>query len=110
MAITINIYYKSNNGNALKFANEMRNNGIVDKIRSNPGNLKYDYFISLDDQDTLLLIDSWNSQDDIDAHHNSDIMQEIINLRNKYDLKMTVERYYPEEKELSEFDKSFIRN
>lgn len=110
MAITINIYYKSQNGNALKFANEMISSGIVDKIRSNPGNLKYDYFISLDDKDTLLLIDSWNSQSDIDKHHKSDIMQEIINLRDKYDLKMTVERYYPEEKDLPEFDKSFIRN
>ena len=31
MSITINIYYKGENGNAKKFAREMISSGIVDK-------------------------------------------------------------------------------
>ena len=38
MAITINIYYKGKNGNALKFANEMINSGLVNQIRNEKGN------------------------------------------------------------------------
>ena len=34
MSFTINIYYTGENGNAKKFAEEMINSGIVDKIRN----------------------------------------------------------------------------
>ena len=44
MAITVNIYYSGTNGNARKFAEEMISTGIVDEIRAEEGNLKYEYF------------------------------------------------------------------
>lgn len=109
MAITINIYYKGENGNALKFAKEMLEKGIVKQIRSEKGNLKYEYFIPLEDENTILLIDSWTNQKAIDKHHQSPIMQEIIKLRNKYHLKMIVERYKPDNN-IPEYDKLFIKN
>ena len=40
MAITINIYYTGENGNAKKFAEEMTNKGIVNKIREEEGNIR----------------------------------------------------------------------
>ena len=63
MNITFNIYYKSNNDQAKKFAEEMISSGIVAEIKSKRGNLRYDFFYP------------------------------IIALRNKYDLHMTVEKY-----------------
>lgn len=107
--ITINIYYESKNDNALKFAEEMIERGIVEKIRSRKGNIRYDYFISLDNKNLLLLIDSWESQKYLDEHHTSPIMQEIIKLREKYDLKMTVERYRNDGENISELDRKYIR-
>ena len=53
MKITFNIYYKSGNGNAKKFAEEMINSGIVDEIRSKKGNLRYEYFIPLNDDSNM---------------------------------------------------------
>lgn len=44
MAITINIYYTGANLSARKFAQEMVSSGVVDKIRAEDGNLKYEYF------------------------------------------------------------------
>lgn len=41
----------------------------------------------------MLLIDSWNDQNAMDAHHASPMMEKIIELREKYDLHMKVERY-----------------
>ena len=60
MVITVNIYYQSINGNAKKFAEEMISSGIVNEIRSENGNIRYDYFFPMDDNETVLLIDSWN--------------------------------------------------
>ena len=97
MAITVNIYYSGENGNAVKFAEEMVSSGVVDKIRAEEGNLRYDYFFPMDDKETVLLIDSWADQKSIDVHHASPMMAQIIALREKYDLHMKVERFVSDE-------------
>lgn len=108
MAITMNIYYRGENGNARKFAEEMMQSGIVAKIRAEKGNLRYDYFFSLEDPETLLLIDSWENQEAIDVHHASSMMEKITELRNRYDLHMQVERYVSDEG-MPDSDQVFIR-
>lgn len=109
MAITINLYYSGTNGNARKFAQEMLSNGIVDKIRAEKGNLKYEYFFQMNDSETLLLIDSWENQEALDNHHASPMMQKIIELREKYNITMKVERYVTDESGIPENDKAFIK-
>ena len=108
MSITINIYYTGENGNARRFAEEMVQSGTVDMIRNEDGNLRYDYFQPLDDAETVLLIDQWTSQDAIDVHHASPMMQTIAELREKYGLKMKVERYISDEDGIPDKDKEFI--
>ena len=93
MGFTINIYYKGQNGSAREFAKEMISSGIVDEIRNKEGNIRYEYFEPLEDKETILLIDSWKDQDSLDKHHKSETMNKIIELRNKYDLHMKVEKY-----------------
>ena len=61
MAITVNLYYTGKNGAAKEFVREMISSRTVQAIKEESGNLKYDYFIKVDDQDTVLLIDSWES-------------------------------------------------
>ena len=109
VAITINIYYSGTNGNARKFAEEMLSSGIVDEIRAQEGNLKYEYFLPINDDETVLLIDSWKNQKALDTHHKSPMMQRIIDLREKYDLSMKVERYITDESGIPEKDKAFIK-
>ena len=93
MSITVNLRYTGTDGNARKFAEEMISSGTVDAIRAEEGNLRYEYYQSLDDPETILLIDSWENQEAIDKHHATPMMDTIAKLREKYDLHMTVERY-----------------
>ena len=109
MAVTINIYYNGKNGNAKKFAEEMISSGVVSKIRAEDGNIRYEYFYPIDDEETVLLIDSWEDQHAIDVHHDSPMMGQIIKLREKYDLHMKVERYVSDETGIPAADKSFIK-
>ena len=97
MAFTINIYYTGSNGSARKFAEEMVSSGVVQEIRNKKGNLRYEYFEPIDDKETILLIDSWENQEALDEHHKSETMNKIMELRNKYDLHMKVERYILED-------------
>ena len=93
MSITVNLRYTGTDGNARKFAEEMISSGTVDAIRAEEGNLRYEYYQSLDDPETILLIDSWANQEAIDKHHATPMMDTIAKLREKYDLHKTVERY-----------------
>ena len=100
--ITVNLYYKGINGNARAFVDEMESSGIADAIRAEEGNLRYEYFQPLKDPETVLLIDSWSDQEAIDVHHASPMMKQLSELRDKYDLHMTVERFVSEEYESDE--------
>ena len=107
MSITVNLRYKGKNGSAKKFAEEMISSGTADLIRKEKGNLRYEYYLSLEDPEELLLIDSWEDQEAIDIHHQSPMMKTIAELREKYDLHMTVERYVSAE--TPESEDRFIR-
>ena len=116
MAITVNLRYTGKKGAAKAFAREMISSGTVEKIRSEKGNLRYEYYLPFGDEknsgedisDTILLIDSWENQESIDLHHASPMMKTIADLREKYDLHMTIERFVSDDK-IPEQDKAFIR-
>ena len=93
MSITINIYYTGKNGSARAFAEEMTSSGVVDRVRAEEGNERYEYFLPIDDPETVLLVDRWRDQAAIDAHHKSPMMEEIAALRKKYNLRMRVEKF-----------------
>ncbi|MCF0259597.1 MAG: antibiotic biosynthesis monooxygenase [Erysipelotrichaceae bacterium] len=109
MSVIFNLSYTGKDGSAKKFAEEMVQTGLVDYIRSEPGNERYAYFQSLDDPETILLIDQWKDQDALDAHHADPVMSKIAALRDKYDLHMKAERLYPSEGMLDK-DQAFIRS
>lgn len=93
MSLTVNLYYTGKNGSAKDFVEEMESSGIAQNIRNEEGNLRYEYFFPVNDPETVLLIDSWQNQESLDKHHQSVMMKELAELREKYDLHMTAERY-----------------
>lgn len=93
-SITIHIFYTGQNGSARAFADEMTASGLVARIRAEEGNLGYAYYYPAEDPETVLLIDRWRDQGAIDAHHKSEMMSAIAELRKKYHLKMRVERFH----------------
>ncbi len=115
MAITVNLRYTGKKGAAQAFARKMISSGTVEKIRAEKGNLRYEYYLPFveekageDSSETILLIDSWENQEAIDLHHATPMMKTIAELREKYDLHMTIERFVSDDK-IPEQDKAFIR-
>ena len=108
MALTINVTYKGDGDNARKFAEEMLSSGIVDEIRREDGNLKYDYYLPLKEDGTILLVDVWENQEALDRHHLSPVMSKILSLREKYNLTMTVQRF-TDNSPIPDKDKQYIK-
>ena len=105
--ITVNLYYSGQNGAARRFAEEMLSSGTAAAIRKEKGNLRYEYFYPLEDEETVLLIDSWETQEALDRHHKSELMQKILALREKYRLSVRAERFVSEE--MPEADAGFLK-
>ena len=98
MVYTTHTYYSGKNGGARKFAEEMISGGIANAIRKQSGSLRYEFFLPIDDSETVLLIDSWDDQAlSDDGHNSSETVARIVELREKYDLKTTFERYVSDE-------------
>ena len=93
MSLTVNIYYTGGDGSARRYAEEMVSSGVVSDIRAEEGTLRYAYFFPIDDPEIVLLIDQWKDQASLDAHHKSEMMGKIAELRKKYRLRMRVERF-----------------
>ena len=93
MSITVNLYYTGKDGSARRFAEEMVASGVVAAVRAEEGNERYEYFFPMDDPETVLLIDRWRDQAALDFHHKSPMMAQIAVLRDKYKLRLRVERY-----------------
>ena len=108
MSITIHIHYTGQGGSAREFAREMVGLGVVSRIRAGEGNLGYDYYLPLEDPETVLLVDSWKDQGALDAHHASPMMGEIAALREKHRLVMRVERFVSDRDGIPAPDEGFI--
>ncbi len=63
MSLIINIYYTGKNKSAIEFAKEMISSGLVDQIRNEKGNKRYEYFFPEQDPETVLLIDEWENEE-----------------------------------------------
>lgn len=105
--ITMQLYYTGTNGSALLFVKEMEETGIAEKIRQEPGNMAYNYYRSLSDPETVLLVDAWADQEALDFHHASPMMQDILNLREKYGLVVRAERYLSDQEGMPERDQQY---
>lgn len=107
MTITMQLYYTGQNGTAALFVKEMEDLGIAQKIRQEAGNLAYDYYQSLANPETILLVDAWQDQKALDIHHASPMMQKILDLREKYGLTVRAERYLSDQESIPERDRKF---
>ena len=96
MSLTIHIYYTGTDGNARRFAEEMMASGIVEAVRQETGHEHYAYYFSMEDPETVLLIDRWKDQAALDLHHKSPMMEQIAALRKKYKIRMKVQRFTEE--------------
>lgn len=102
----MNLFYIGKNGAALRFVKEMEATGTADRIREEQGNLRYEYYSSVSDPETVLLVDAWEDQEALNRHHQSPMMEMIASLREKYDLHMKAERYTEQP---DDSDERFIR-
>lgn len=95
MSIVSNITYTGQGDDAKDYAIEMMSSGLVQKVREEPGCLKYSFYFPMEDKNSVLLINEFTDEEAIKAHHNTPMLRQIAALRKKFNLEMKVERLVP---------------
>ena len=100
--IVLNVTYKCRPGMREKFLEAILREGIDAASRSEPGNLKYDYYIPFDGGDDLLLVEHWRDEAALKAHADTPHYAKLKELKPAYVTETVVERYEITEHEKEE--------
>lgn len=93
MGVTLNVYYRGTGGSAKRFVEEMESSGTLSRIRAENGNIGYEYYLSIEDPDTVLLVEHWASREALDAHSVSPNMRSVAAMKERLGLQSVIEVY-----------------
>jgi len=69
------------------FVAKMKETGILDAIRAEDGNIRYDYYYSEKDANELLLIEQWESKEHQKVHMKQPHMAALREFKDDYIVK-----------------------
>lgn len=81
---TIYVKFTCLPGKRQSFIDRMRADGILDAIRAEDGCIRYDYYLSEEDPDELLLLEQWESRKKQQIHISQPHMDTMRNFKAGY--------------------------
>lgn len=93
--MVLNVYYTGDADGIRSFLDSMTGGEVVDKVRSEEGNLGYEYYLPADGSAGLLLVEHWRDDESLEAHSVSENMRTIVRLKSENGLESRVERFEP---------------
>ncbi len=91
--ITLNVTYKCKSGKRNAFLEAIQKEGIDKASRAEDGNIKYDYYLSVTDNDEILLVEKWKDSNAISEHGKQKHFKKLGELKADYVTDTIIERY-----------------
>ena len=91
--IVLNVAYKCKPDMREEFLEMIITEGIDVASRAEEGNIKYDYYIPVDDSDELLLLEKWQDADALKVHGGQPHFARLGELKAKYVADTVIERF-----------------
>lgn len=92
-ALTVIVTYKTLPGKARAFYEAVKSSGVEAGVRQESGNHGYRFYLPLDQEDTLVLIEQWEDKAAADAHAFTDNVKKMGQIKPEYVLESSVVRY-----------------
>ena len=89
----LNVTYKCKRDMRDEFLEMITTEGIDEAGRAEDGNLKYDYYCSVDDSDELLLLEKWKDADALAEHAKQQHFARLGELKSEYVEETVIEKY-----------------
>lgn len=95
--IVLIVTYKCKPGMREEFLEAIIAEGIDVACRADEGNLKYDYYMSTDDENEMLLVEKWRDAASIDLHNEQPHFKRIMEIKDEFLEETTVEKFVSED-------------
>ena len=82
--LTLYVRYLAKPGCRETFLRQLTTQGIIDAIRREDGCLRYDYFLSVQNADEILLVEQWQTEEKQQAHLRAPHMDQLRRLKSEY--------------------------
>ncbi len=89
----VEVHYHLKPGMRDEFYQAVIAHGIADASRAEEGNEKYEYYFSQDNEDELLLLEIWKSQEAVQLHGQTAHFAWLGELKKKYVSETVILRY-----------------
>ena len=91
--IILHVYYHCKSGAAQDFVRAIKDSGVQALVRAEDGCMQYDYHLSLEENDTVVLLEKWRDSDALAAHMQQPHMETLKELKSRFALDTILERY-----------------
>ena len=92
--IVLIVTYKCKPGMREKCLEAIKAEGLDAGARAEAGNIKYDYYMSAEDENEMLLVEMWRDEEAIAFHNEQDHFKRLVELKDDFVEKTTIEKYY----------------
>ena len=91
--MVLHVYYTCKPGMAVAFILSLKESGLQEKIRAEDGCLQYDYCLSYEQKDTVVLLEHWRDEAAQAAHMAQPHMADVRRLKAAYTIDTRLERF-----------------
>ena len=89
----VEVHYFVKDGKRDEFYSAVLESGIAEASRAEEGNEKYDYYFSPNNENEVLLIELWASDEAVQEHGQSPHFKELGKLKQQYVADAVIKRY-----------------
>lgn len=92
--ILVNVKYTIIDGKRYEFLEKIKRLGIIKASKAEPGNFKYEYYLPVDSENDLFLLEMWVHADAIKIHGETEHYQKLQDLKKEYVAAVNIEKFY----------------
>lgn len=82
--LTLYVRYLAKPGCRETFLRQLTTHGVIGAIRREDGCLRYDYFLSVQNADEILLVEQWETEEQQQIHLRTPHMDQLRRLKSEY--------------------------
>ncbi len=91
--LLLHVIYKVKEGKRDEFIRKVKESGIMTASLQEPGNLCYEYYYPTDDNNSVLLVESWTNVQAQQFHCRTEHFQKLSELKNEYVEAVSIKKY-----------------
>ncbi len=91
--VVLNVHYFTKPGKRAEFYEAVNKLEVPQKSRAEEGNIKYDYYLSIDNEDEILLVENWKDEEAFKFHTEQAHFKALGELKAEYVAETVLKRY-----------------